>query len=157
MTVNTAAGSKLFIGPVVDSDTDTQGEFEGLAYTEIGEIENFGELGDEAQSVTFTSVGDRRVRKFKGSFDAGTMSLTIGFDGADAGQTALRSALASQKDYAIKLELNDGSDGSPSSPTTFYFRGKVMSRRIQVGDANNVVRATVAIGVNSEIVEVAAV
>ena len=31
MSVNTAAGSKLYIGPVVAATVDTQGEFEALS------------------------------------------------------------------------------------------------------------------------------
>lgn len=157
MTVQTAAGSKIFIGPVAGASVDTQGEYEALSYTEIGEVENLGDFGDQANDVPFTTLGDRRTRHFKGSFDAGTVELTVGFDGADAGQAAVKAALASDSDFAFKVTLADDSDGSPAAPTTFYWRGKLMGRRIQVGNAENVVRAALTIGINSALVEVAAV
>ena len=157
MGIDTAAGSKLFIGPVAASTVDTTGEFAALSYTAVGEIESLGEFGDQAQAITFTSLGDRRVRKFKGSYDAGILNVTVALDPADAGQAALKTALASDADYAIKVMLSDGSAGSPSQPTTFYFRAKVMSRSINVGSADNIVRASIGLGINSEIYEVAAV
>lgn len=157
MTVQTAAGSKLFIGPVATSGTDAQGEFEALAFTEVGEIENYGDFGDQANEITFTAISDRRVRKFKGSFNAGTLQLTLGRDPSDAGQAAMKTALASDSDYAIKVMLNDGSAGSPSAPTTFYFRAKVMSYTANIGTVENVVRSTVGLGINSPLIEVAAV
>lgn len=157
MTVRTAAGSKLYIGPVADSSVDTQAEFEALAFVEVGEIESIGDFGDQAANTNFTALGDRRVRKIKTTFDAGTIALTLGRDPSDSGQAALVAALAQDDDYAIKVTLNDASQGSPSSPTTFYFRGQIQSYTTQIGSADNVVKATTNIAINSAIIEVAAV
>lgn len=157
MTVRTAAGSKLYIGPVAASTVDTQGEFEALAYVEVGEIESIGDFGDQAAATSFTALGDRRVRKIKTTFDAGTISLTLGRDPSDSGQAAMIAALAEDDDYAFKVTLNDASQGSPSSPTTFYFRGQVQSYTTNIGNAENVVKATTNIAINSAIIEVAAV
>lgn len=157
MTVRTAAGSKLYIGPVAGSSVDTRGEFEALSYVEVGEIESIGDFGDQAAATNFTALGDRRVRKIKTTFDAGTIALTLGRDPTDTGQAALVAALAEDDDYAIKIELNDASQGSPSSPTTFYFRGQVQSYTTNIGNAENVVKASTNIAINSAIIEVAAV
>lgn len=156
MAVQTAAGSKLFIGPANET-ADDAGAYSILAYVEVGEIEELGEFGDTVNEINFTPLGNRRVGKFKGSFNAGTINLTVGRDPADPGQDDLRDALASDSDYAFMVTLNDAGIGSPSSPTTMYFRGKVMSYTTNIGNAENIVRSTVAIGINSAIVEVAAV
>ena len=156
MAVQTAAGSKLFIGPA-NSTATTQNDFEALVYVEVGEIEELGEFGDTVNEINFTPLGNRRVGKFKGSFNAGTINLTVGRDPADPGQADLRDALASDSDYAFMVTLNDASEGSPSNPTTIYYRGKVMSYTTNIGNVENIVRSTVAIGINSAIVEVAAV
>jgi hypothetical protein len=156
MAVNTAAGSRLFIGPVPAASVDTAAEYAALTpYVEVGEVEDLGEFGDEAGSTTFTALGDRRVRKFKTTFDAGTMTVTCGSDPADAGQQAMIAALASDLDYSFKVVLNDEvtSDGDP---TELYFKGKVMSKRRNVGNVENVVRQAFTVGINSEIYEVAA-
>lgn len=154
MGVQTAAGSKLYIGPVAGPTVDTKAEYEGLAYVECGEIEDMGEIGDKANEIKFTSVGDRRVRKFKGSFDAGTMSITVGFDPADDGQVAVLAAFASDDDYAFKITLNDAPPDSDGGETTMYFRGKVMSKPLTIGTAENVVKRKFDIGVNSEVLEI---
>lgn len=160
MSVNTSQGSRLYISSaVVASTVDTIAEFEALTWIHVGEIENFGEFGDEAQEVTFTSVTDGRVRKFKGAFNAGNMTLQLGFDGADTGQAALKAAQAdtSSSDYGFRVSLNDGSSGSPSQPTIFYFRGKVMSNKTVVGGVNDIAKRNVTIGINSTIYEDSAV
>lgn len=154
MTVQTAAGSRLFIGSVAAATVDTKAEYEALTYVEVGEIEDLGEFGDKANEIKFTSVNDRRVRKFKGSFDAGTLPLTVGFDAGDAGQVALVAAFASDNDYAFKVVLNDAPQDSDGAGTHFYFRGKVMSKPVNVGNAENVVKRKFDLGINSEILEI---
>lgn len=148
MATNTAAGSRFYIGPVTDAADVTA--FEALTWVEVGEVEDLGEFGDQSNSVTFTALADARVRKFKGTKDAGDMTLTVGFDADDAGQLALIAAEAdtSPDDYGIKVQLNDDS----LDPTVAYFRGKIMSYRLQAGNADNVVRATVSIGINSPVI-----
>lgn len=157
MSVGTAAGSRFFLGPANDT-ADEIGDYEALAYVEVGEIEDMGEFGDQANIVQFTAIGNRRVRKFKGSYDAGDMNMTLGFDAGDAGQTALVAALASDSDFAVRITLPDGDDTtSPAGdPTTFYFRAKITSNRRNVGNAENIVRRMVMVAINSEIIEVAA-
>lgn len=150
MSVNSSAGAKLYIGAA--AATITLSGFEAVTFVEVGEIESIGEFGDEAASVTFTALGDRRTRKLKGSFDAGTLALSLGEDITDAGQSDLREALASDDDYAIKITQADQITPSTGNPTTRYFNGKVMSFKTNVGAVDNVIRATVNIGINSAVV-----
>ena len=163
MAISTAAGIKFYIGSTNGPDlnqsdmaiiSDYEADF-GTGALLVGEIEDPGEFGDEVNPVTFTALADRRVRKFKGSYDAGTQTLTVAFDGEDAGQDALNAALQdeSQANYNFKFELSDRPDAG-GTDTVFYYSGKVMSRRIQPGNADNIVRATVTIGINTPIFEV---
>lgn len=154
MAVHTSAGSKIFIGPVAGASVDTEAEYEVLSYVQVGEVEDIGAFGDAVNAVTFTSLSDRRVQKLKGSYDAGAFNVTMGLDGDDAGQEDLRDALASDADYAFKVVLNDGSTGSPSQDTTYYFRAKVMSFTTNIGGVENVTRAEASIAINSAIVTV---
>ena len=153
MAFNTASGAKISIGTTTAASTIT--EYEGDTYDQVGTIEDLGEFGDAYNAVTFTSLSDSRVKKRKGSADAGEMNLTVAFDSGDDGQQALKDALddTGGVGYNFKVELND-SQGV--SPTTFYFKALVMSRRIQVGSADNVVRANVTLGIDTEILEEAA-
>ena len=152
MGIETTAGAKVHIGPANGVAKD-QAAYEALSYVEVGTVENIGEFGDASREVTFTDLSTRRVQKLKGSRDAGTLQLTFGNDFTNAGQTALKAAEKSDSDYAIKIEASD--DGG-TTPTTFYFRAKVMSFRFVPNDADSVWRLRTDLGINSEIVEVAA-
>ena len=159
MGVNTNFGSTLAISSATTTtDTDTQGEFEALSYTAVGSIESIGPFGDTYTDVPFTGLGDSRTQHFKGSVDAGTISMTVGFDAADTGQDAIMTALADVTGvYAFRVQLGDGSSGSPSAPTTQFFLGRVMAAPLNVGATNNIVRRDVQIGIISAIIQADAV
>lgn len=148
----TASGSKIYIGPAVTSATDTLLEFQGItAWTEIGLVENMGEIGDESAAVTGAAIGDSRIRKAKGARDAGTMAVVCFHDPTDAGQLAVEAAEATSDNYAFKVVLNDGPTGYTDS--VLYFRGLVMSQRINIGTNDNIMRRNFNIGVNSPLTE----
>jgi hypothetical protein len=151
MTISTGSGVQIFIGTTISAENLSQ--YLSDSYTEISEVEDLGEFGDEAEEVTFASLADGRLRKLKGVRNAGTMALIVGDDPADAGQAALVTAEADVLDYNFKVVLNDKLTDS-GTPSEHYFRGKVMSKRLAVGTVNNVLRRTFNIGVNSEIIEV---
>lgn len=148
MPVNTAAGATLSIGTTAAATDETS--YAADTYVEVGEIESLGEFGDQVSAATFTALANRRVRKFKGTYDAGDMSLTVGFDSGDAGQNALNAALKDEgsADYNFRVEFEDGD--------VFYFSGKVMSRRISVGTADSIVTATISIAIGTAVLEIAA-
>ncbi|WP_136476992.1 hypothetical protein [Pseudomonas sp. DG56-2] len=153
--LNTAAGCRIALGGKTGADTET--EYKADTYVDIGEVEDLGEFGDTFSSVTFTSLRNGRVRKYKGTADAGDLTLAVGLDNGDLGQKALKVAHKDRGkgDYSIKITLNDGDpDASPVvAPTTFYFRGKVMNNTVAPGSADNVVRRNVTIAINSDILE----
>jgi hypothetical protein len=166
MGVNTAAGSAIYIAPqtpsfvtLIENEASTAAAIitaaEALAWVEVGEAEDLGEFGDEASEITFTALKNRRVRKFKGTFNAGTITCTVGSDPTDAGQQAMIDAFASDLDFPFKVTLNDQLTIT-GTPTTLYFIGKVMSKRRNIGNVENVVRQNFPIGINSLIVEDAA-
>ena len=127
-------------------------EFEAVTiWTELGLIENLGEVGDEASAVTGAAIGDGRIRKAKGASDAGTMAIVVFHDPTDTGQTAMEAAETTNDNYTFKMVLPDGPAGY--SDTIQYFRGLVMSRRLNVGTNDNIIRVTYNVGVNSEIFE----
>lgn len=150
MAINTAAGSQVFIGTTLAA-TDLAG-FQADSYIKVGSVESVGEFGDQANIINFTSLDDRRVQKFKGSFDAGELAVVAGSDPEDVGQQQMTAAFASDLDFNFKVMLNDqltlGGD-----PTTLYFKGKVTSKRRNVGNVENVVRQNFTVGINSEIIE----
>lgn len=148
----TASGTRFLIGPTPAASVDTLAEFAALSYVEVGLIETLGEVGDEANAVTGAALGDGRVRKAKGARDAGTMPVTVFHDPADAGQLAMIDAEASNNNYAFKIILPDGPTTS-STDTIQYFKGLVMSKRLNIGENDNIIRRTFNVGVNSQMYE----
>lgn len=148
MTVKTSAGSSISIDPALPATNDDAG-FEALTDFElIGEVESIGAFGTEYNEVTFTALDNRRVRKFKGSYNPGTIALTAGLDNADTGQAAIQAALDVDDDVSFKVELQDGS--------IEYFTGKVMSYTTEISSVDNITMTTMNVGINSDIVKVAA-
>lgn len=163
MAVTTASGTRFFVGPAtalteIDFTTaeSALADFEAIAsgsWVEVKEIEDYGAHGDESAEVTFASVGDARIRKFKGARNAGTMALIVGADPQDAGQLAMIAAEKTKFNYAFKIIYPD----APSEDFTNsveYFLGLVMSRPKNVGTNDNVMRRTFNVGINSEVIEV---
>jgi hypothetical protein len=152
----TAAGTKVSIGSAIETDdVDAVADLSALSYTQIGLVESIGEYGDSAGQVTFTALSDSRVRKGKGAYDAGTISLVVGNRSNDAGQAALVAAVATNFTYAIKIEFPDKLN--PTGTNSFdYFVALVRGKRKNVGDVNNVIRRTFELDIDSQIYEVPA-
>lgn len=148
----TATDARIYIGPVVLPSVDTTSEFAALTYTEIDMVEDLGDFGDEANIVTGTTLKDGRVRKAKGAADAGTLALRCFHDPLDAGQAALIAASKSKRNFAFKIVLPDAPDTGYSS-TTIYFRALVASRRLNVGQNDNLIRRNYSLAINSDLAE----
>lgn len=153
MTVSTASNCKISLGTTA-LGTDPA-SFALDTYTEVGEVEDLGEFGDEAQQIDWISLSDGRVRRFKGPRDAGLMPVTVGDDPADAGQLALITAEADNLERNVKVEFDDKLTGGGTN-SIHYFHGLVMSKRVRIGQAANIVRRMFSIAVNSAVTEVAA-
>lgn len=151
MTINTSSGVKYYIGTTAAA-TDAA-TFAADTYTEIKEVEDGSEFGDNANLVTFSALGDGRVRKLKGARDAGTLNLVCGRDHLDAGQIAVRAAELTKFNYNIKVQLADAADANDTN-SVFYFKGMVMSQRAMVGTNDNVVKDQFTIAINSALVSV---
>lgn len=151
MTISAASGSKLYVGTTLAAENLSQ--FLNDTYVEVGEVEDLGEFGDEAELVTFASLSDSRMQKLKGVRDAGNMAVVVGMDDSNAGQDAMVAAEQDTLDYNFKVVLNDKQTVS-GTPSEHYFRGKVMSRRTAVGSANNVVRQNFTVAINSAVLSI---
>lgn len=154
MSFNVAAGTKLFISTAPIDSKAALAAYTAATWTEVKGIEDLGEFGDEAEVVTFTTLEDSRVRKLKGTSNAGAIELVVGRDAFDPGQIALRAATKTRDTYGFKIELDDAP--AAGEPSTFYMAALVMSGRLSVGEANDVVRQTFNLEIDSEPLEVAA-
>ena len=108
--------------------------------------------GRKARRSTSPISNDGYVRKLKGTIDSGKVELVIARDESDTGQTALRAAAATWNAHNFKVELNDAPVGG--TPTTFYFRGPVLSAKLSLGTADDVVKQTFTVAVSGQVFEV---
>lgn len=156
MGIQTTSLVKLHIGPQNNVADDTTA-YELLSYTEVADVEDLGDFGDTFEQVDFIALSDARKRKFKGSVDAGTLSVTLGLNVSDAGQAAVETARdatgATTSEFAFKVELNDTAG---TNPTTYFFRALVNSYTQNVGAANSIVGSTVVLAINSAVRKLAA-
>lgn len=136
MAVQTSAGSTLKISAGVPATFNVAG-YAALTYTAIGEITDLGEFGRDYTLVTHNPIGTRGTRKFKGSYNEGSMALQVGLDTDDAGQILAKTASESDADYAFELTVQNGS--------IYYFQAKVMTFKVGVGDVNKITSAAITL------------
>jgi hypothetical protein len=138
MTVRTSAGSTLKVTASAPATFDSSGY--NTLFTAsptppgVGEITDMGEFGREFALVTHNPVGTRGTQKFKGSFNEGTMSLSLGLDTDDAGQILMKAASLSDNSYSFLVTTQNGDK--------YYFQAKVMSFKVGVGSVDSITTAT---------------
>lgn len=155
MAIYSVAGTKLYIGSVLDAKSSDfiASEFSGQSWVPISWIENLGQVGDESSEITFSAIENPRTQKLKGVRNAGNMSLVVGVDYTDDGQSLLIVAERSPHNYAFKLLFNDKPSGGASGSVRFFI-AQVMSVREQLDTVNNVTKMNATLGVNSNIIHV---
>lgn len=109
MTIYATNGAKLEIGGAIllTGASLNEASFAGQVWTEIGETENLGTVGDVSAEITFDSISANRTRRLKGTRNAGSMEVVCGLDYGDAGQLALIAAEKTIHDYTFRLTMND--------------------------------------------------
>jgi len=163
MPIQTGAGSKIYIATTSGAVPADQTAYEALTYVEVEQTESIGEFGDSTTAVTFTGLGDARVQKLKGSSDAGTLNVVMVFNSAADGSPTtgqylmqLASANTTDDNYRFKVTFNDASTGSPlGDNTTRYFSGQVGTWVEGVPGADDILRVSAEVRINSAIIRVA--
>ena len=138
--VQTTAGSTLAISADAPATFDAAG-YAAVSYTTIGEITDLGELGREYNLVTHNPVGTRSTRKYKGSFNEGSMQVSLALDDDDGGQTIARAASTSDSAYSFELTYQDG--------TKRYFQALVMDFKEGAGGVDDITSATMTVEITT--------
>lgn len=135
------AGSQLHIGttasdPLADTYTNR-----------VGELTDFGDIGRVYALAQHQGIYERGMEKHKAGYDDGNMNLMMAMDADDAGQLAVEDALDDDHDYNFKITLNDASEVSGSHPTYIYFKAKVTSFPMAIGQIGNVVQRRLSLAI----------
>jgi len=145
MTVRTSAGTTLKVTASAPATFNSAG-YTTLFTTSpvpatVGEVTDLGEFGREFALVTHNPVGTRGTQKFKGSFNEGTMSLSLGLDTDDAGQIIMKAASLSDSDYSFMVTTQNGDK--------YFFQAKVMSFKVGVGSVDSITTATATLEIST--------
>lgn len=147
-TAFTSAGTTIQISAVAPSPYSELGFAAVTGWATIGEVTDLGEFGRNYNLVTHNPLGDRRTVKRKGSYNDGTVSMTVARDPDDAGQAIAIAALDSDSSYSFLVTLQDG--------TELYFSAQVMSYTTNVGSVDQITTAAISLEIDNDIIEVAA-
>lgn len=134
MAVRTSAGTTIGIVAAAPATYDATG-YAALTFVTIGEVTDLGEFGREYALVTHNPIDDRGTVKKKGSFNEGSMSLTVGLDTDDAGQILAKTASKSDADYSFEVTTQNGD--------VYYFRAQVMSFKVNLGSVDTITSANI--------------
>jgi hypothetical protein len=145
MSVQTSAGSTVAIATGLPTTYDATG-FAALTYTPVGEVTDIGQYGTTYVATKYTSLASRQTKKFKGSFDNGSMVLKMGRFQTEPGQMALKAALLSDASFSFKVTYQDG--------TKNYFTGKVMDYKQTIGSVDQITAAETTVEIDGGLVEV---
>lgn len=115
----TNLGGTFAISTTAQNETLTLSEFEGLTYTEVGNIGNIGDTGISQNAVSYSTWDQPVLQKGKGEANAGDPTIEF-LDVASAGMDLMLAA-ASFDDPDNRAFLITWPDGSKE-----YNRGLVM-------------------------------
>ncbi|TCP36561.1 SGNH/GDSL hydrolase family protein [Sphingomonas sp. BK235] len=148
MPSTTAAGSAIAISTGTPASFDAAG-FAALAYTEIGGIDKIGVIGPTFGKVEFQPLKGPKD-KLKGAPDYGTLTPSMAYDEADAGQAVLRVAAEdeTQRLYPVRVTYPNGS--------IRYARARVFAATENVDGAESVLMTNASIEICTKPVKVSA-
>lgn len=138
--VFTVAGTTVGISASAPATFDAAG-YAALTFTNIGNIEDGGSHGRTYAEVTFNPIDNRGTQKFKGSFNEGNKTLSVGLNSDDAGMVLLKAALLLDTDYSFKVTYQNGD--------VDYFQAKVMSLSKGTGSVDSIVMATIELAITT--------
>lgn len=139
--VYTSAGTSIAVS-ASNPATNNQAGYEALSFSTIGEVTDLGEFGRVYNLVTHNPLATRATVKRKGSYNDGTVSMSLAVDDADAGQVILTTAVDDDNDYSFKVTDQNGK--------SYYFQAQVMSFPIAFGSVDQITSRNVTLEINSE-------
>lgn len=103
----TFIGSAVAVVAAKPATTDAAG-FAALSWVAtLGEVLEFGELGDTSEDVSVKTLAGR-VKHMNGALDGGEIAFSFQFENADAGQVIMRTTNNTQTDVSFRITDTDG-------------------------------------------------
>lgn len=127
-----------------------QAEYEGLAWSNSGEVTQLGDVGPENAVLTFDTICDGKVNKRMGPTNFGQQALELAYvnGGANAAQVLLQGAVLSKVKVSARESLNGGD--------ILYYEGYISSAKVMAGTSQDIIKLSVNFELDSAIVTVLA-
>lgn len=120
-------GSTVSVAASVSASEDPS-DYALVSVTEIGKIISVGELGDNAEDITFDLLKTGRRSRVTGVKDLGAVPIAIEYDRDDAGLTILEAGNNGNTTHTFKIVDTDGD--------TYYFQGLIANLKDNQRAAN---------------------
>jgi len=130
----------------VPATVDAAG-FAAQAHVLIGEIVEWGELGDTSADIASPRLSSRTTH-VNGAIDGGEVTFTVGYAATDAGQIILLAQSNGQAEVSFEVTDPDGEKR--------YFYGKVANVRDLARNTTNEKGLSGVVRINSPLIRVAA-
>ena len=139
----------LAAAPTLVDFTGTLGTttFQTSDWKPCGELMNLGEFGREYNVVTALNLADGATRKFKGSFNNGSVSMELLFDADDIGQTMLEQAEISRNTYTCRVAFPGG-----GTAEDFYFEALITTVKRMVGGPDDALKLRVQMEIDHNLI-----
>lgn len=137
MAVFTGAGTTLALTATAPY-ADVLEAYEALAFTEVGEVSDLGEVPTRIYGVAaWRPIGKRGESKAKDGFTYAPQTITVGVDPEDPGQSMLDAAILSDAAYSLRI--------ANEAIGTIYGRVLVLGGPMSFGDVNTIVTRQVTL------------
>ncbi len=130
MAVSTSAGTKFSVSAAAPATYNEAG-YSALAFTEVGEVSDLGDLPERVyEVVSWRNIANRGESKAKGGYTLGSQTITVGIDPDDAGQDLIDTLSRSDDPASISFEH--------PKLGTIYGRALAMGGTRNYGDVNTI-------------------
>lgn len=135
VNITPTAGVKIQVSAAAPATFNETG-YNALTWTDVGGVDDGGEIGDAYEMQSFDSLTDGRI-PYRGILDGGTISASLADDPADAGQVLMKAAFDAAKGAAAEKLSYRVIDESSNYTAAQVLVG---SWRRQFGGANDLIR-----------------
>lgn len=97
------------------------GDFSGGDFSAVGDVQQVGDISDEATIVDVQAYGQKYLKKLVGSANAAAMEVICNYDPTDAGQVDLLKAYkeTTQRAIGVIMKESDGAFDATATNGTF--------------------------------------
>lgn len=128
---------------------------DGTSFTEIKEVKTYSGFDGQASDIDVTNLQSTAKEYRVGIQDFGTLQLDVNVVRGDAGQTLVRTALASGAVYKFQVTLNDAITPTTGTGTILAFDGLV-KQFTQQGGVDAVQAGTIQVRITGAVTVTAA-